>query len=258
MDLARIINGDLHPILDYNYIIRCKLQLLRNGVLVLENFLRSETLEDLKKEAQEIRPNAYFCYQKHNAFLLEEDSSLPKTHIRNLELVSDKGCIPHDKIPKSSRIRSIYESNEFRNFLERVLGENLYPYSDKLSSININYYEKGQQLGWHFDNASFAVTLMIQSADKGGEFQYLEKLRNLEEGDLGYKSTEELIKGKIKPKNLSLGDGTLVLFRGRNSLHRVVPVYGKKSRILVTLNFNTKPGVMLSETARMVFFGRLN
>ena len=99
---------------------------------------------------------------------------------------------------------------------------------------------------------------MIQSADKGGEFQYLEKLRNLEEGDLGYKSTEELIKGKIKPKNLSLGDGTLVLFRGRNSLHRVVPVYGKKSRILVTLNFNTKPGVMLSETARMVFFGRLN
>ena len=148
MDLARIINGDLHPILDYNYIIRCKLQLLRNGVLVLENFLRSETLEDLKKEAQEIRPNAYFCYQKHNAFLLEEDSSLPKTHIRNLELVSDKGCIPHDKIPKSSRIRSIYESNEFRNFLERVLGENLYPYADKLSSININYYEKGQQLGW--------------------------------------------------------------------------------------------------------------
>ena len=53
-------------------------------------------------------------------------------------------------------------------------------------------------MGWHFDNASFAVTLMIQSADKCGEFQYLEKLRNLEEGDLGYKSSEELIKGKIR------------------------------------------------------------
>ena len=209
-------------------------------------------------EAHEIRPHAYFCYQKHNAFLLETDSSLPKTHIRNLEQVSDKGCIPHDKIPKSSRIRSIYESNDFRNFLEKVLGENLFPYADNLSSININYYEKGQQLGWHYDNASFAVTLMIQSADKGGEFQYLEKLRNLEEGDLGYKTTEDLIKCKIKPKVLSLGDGDLVLFRGRNSLHRVVPVYGKKSRILVTLNFNTKPGVMLSELARMVFFGRLN
>ena len=258
MELASIINRDLHPIIDSNYSIMCKSQLLRNGVLVLENFLNSETLEDLKKEAQEIRPNAYFCYQKHNAFLLETDSTLPKTHIRNLEQVSDKGCIPHDKIPKSSRIRSIYESNEFRNFLERVLGENIFPYADNLSSININYYEKGQQLGWHYDNASFAVTLMIQSADKGGKFQYLEKLRNLADGDLGYKSTEELIKGKIKPKTLSLDDGALVLFRGRNSLHRVVPVYGNKSRILVTLNFNTKPGVMLSELARMVFFGRLN
>ena len=99
MDLEKIINGDLHPILDSNYSISCKLQLVRNGVLVLENFLQSETLEDLKKEAQEIRPNAYFCYQKHNAFLLEKDSSLPKTHIRNLEQISDRVVSLMTKFP---------------------------------------------------------------------------------------------------------------------------------------------------------------
>jgi len=258
MYLESIINLDLHPILDSKYSISCKSQLGRNGVLVMENFINSETLENIQFEALEIRPHAYFCYQKHNAFLLETDTSLPKKHIRNLEQVSDKGCIPHDKIPKSSRIRSIYESNEFRKFLEIVLGEKIFPYADNLSSININYYEKGQQLGWHYDNASFAVTLMIQSPDQGGEFEYLENLRNIEADDFGYKGTEDLIKGKIQPKTLSLGDGTLVLFRGRNSLHRVVPVCGKKSRILVTLNFNTEPDVMLSELARMVFFGRLN
>ena len=32
-----------------------------------------------------------------------------------------------------------------------------------------------QQLGWHFDNASFAITLMISSPKKGGIFQYLQK-----------------------------------------------------------------------------------
>ena len=27
----------------------------------------------------------------------------------------------------------------------------LYPYADTLSSINYNYYQDSQQLGWHFD-----------------------------------------------------------------------------------------------------------
>ena len=258
MYLESIINIGLHPILDSNYTNSCKSQLAKNGVLIMEKFLNSETLENLKSEANEIRPHAYFCYQKHNAFLLDPDDTLPKNHIRNLEQISDKGCVPYDQIPEYSRIRLIYESNEFRNFLEIVLGEKIFPYEDTLSSININYYEKGQQLGWHFDNASFAVTLMLQSPDKGGEFEYLEDLRNIEAGELGFKGTEDLIKGNLKPKTLSLGDGSLVLFRGRNSIHRVAPVCGKKSRILVTLNFNTEPGVMLSELARMVFFGRLN
>jgi len=257
MYLENIINLDLHPILDSNYSTSCKSQLVKNGVLVLEKFLNSRTLKNLKSEAHEIRPHAYFCYQKHNAFLLDPDNTLPEDHIRNLEQISDKGCVPHDQIPESSRIRLMYECKEFRNFLEIVLGEKIFPYADTLSSININYYEKGQQLGWHYDNASFAVTLMLQASDSGGEFEYLENLRNIEAGESGFKGTEDLIKGKIKPKTLSLGDGSIVVFRGRNSLHRVVPVCGKKSRILVTLNFNTEPGVMLSEHARMVFFGRL-
>ena len=61
----------------------------------------------------------------------------------------------------------------------------------------------------------------------------------------------------LKPKKLKMGEGALVLFRGRNSLHRVAPVASERARILVTLNFNTEPGVMLSELARMTFFGRI-
>ena len=54
----------------------------------------------------------------------------------------------------------------------------IYPYKDTLSSINYNYYQNSQELGWHFDNASFAITLMIQSPDKGGVFEYLDKGRD--------------------------------------------------------------------------------
>jgi len=98
---------------------------------------------------------------------------------------------------------------------------------------------------------------MIQASEDGGEFEYLENVRNKEAGDPGYQDTEAVIKGDLDPKTLAMGEGALVLFMGRNSLHRVVPVRSERSRILVTLNFNTEPNVMLSELARLTFFGRL-
>jgi len=252
-----IVNLKLHPIHDGHFTKSCKAQLDRTGVLVIEKFLSSDTVLFLQGEASDVRTLAFFCHQNHNVYLLDSDPSLPKRHVRNLEQVSDKGCVTHDQIPDDSPLRTLYEWPDFRVFLESVLDVPVFPYADTLSSININYYEKGLQLGWHYDNASFAITLMVQAAEEGGEFEYLEKVRNQETGEQGYADTEAVIKGSLKPKKLKMGEGALVLFRGRNSLHRVAPVASEHARILVTLNFNTEPGVMLSELARMTFFGRI-
>ena len=257
MNPENIINLEQHPIQDSNYSKSCKDQLDLAGALVMKKFLTPETVKFLQDEAREMRPLAYFCRQNHNAYLLDPDPEFPKEHIRNLEQVSDKGCVPHDQIPDLSPLRTLYQWPDFREFLECVLDVPVYPYADTLSSININYYERGQQLSWHYDNASFAITLMIQAPEEGGEFEYLDEVRNSEAGEQGYKETEAVIKGTLKPKSLSMGDGALVLFRGRNSLHRVAPVVSDRARILVTLNFNTEPGVMLSELVRMTFFGRI-
>jgi len=257
MNPENIINLEQHPIQESDYSKSCKDQLDSTGALVMEDFLNSDTVESLQAEAREVRPLAYFCHQNHNAYLLDPDPDFPQEHIRNLEQVSDKGCITHDQVPENSLLRTLYEWPDFRKFLKQVLGEPVFPYADTLSSININYYEQGQQLGWHFDNASFAVTLMLQSPGQGGEFEYREKVRNSEKSDSGFADTEAVIKGKLLPKTLAMSEGTLVLFRGRNSLHRVAPVASEHARILVTLNFNTEPGIMLSELARMAFFGRL-
>jgi len=257
MNPENIINLEQHPIQESEYSKSCKDQLDSTGALVMEDFLNSDAVESLQAEAREVRPLAYFCQQNHNAYLLDPDTDFPAEHIRNLEQVSDKGCITHDQVPENSLLRTLYEWPDFRKFLKQVLGEPVFPYADTLSSININYYEQGQQLGWHFDNASFAVTLMLQSPGQGGEFEYREKVRNSEKGDSGFADTEAVIKGKLQPKTLAMGDGALVLFRGINSLHRVAPVASEHARILVTLNFNTEPGIMLSELARMAFFGRL-
>ena len=122
-----------------------------------------------------------------------------------------------------------------------------------MSSINYNYYQKNQQLGWHFDNASFAITLMIQSADDGGDFEYVTNGRDYRKNYIDKKYISEILTNSIETNKLNADAGTLILFYGRNYLHRVTPVKSLKPRILVTLNYNEEEGIKLSENARLTF-----
>ena len=252
-----LIDLERHPISDPEYGTSCLENLRTTGALVLKGFLRQEVVTRLQEEAVAIRSEAFFCNQIHNVYLLEPDPDFTRNHVRNAEQISDKGCIPHDQVPGNSPLRIIYEWPEFRKFLEKVLEFPLHPYADTLSSININYYETGQQLGWHFDNASFAVTLMIQSPRSGGRFEYVQGSRNSAKGEHGYETVQKILEGTTRPKILEAEVGDLILFRGRDTLHRVSPVEEELPRVLVTLNFNTEPGISLSELARQTFFGRL-
>ena len=76
--------------------------------------------------------------------------------------------------------------------------------------------------------------------------------------EMDFEGVEAVLNNKTPVKTLSMEEGTLVLFRGLNSLHRVTPTIGNRTRILVVLAYNNKPGISLSETARMTFFGRLS
>ncbi|MBI29400.1 MAG: hypothetical protein CFH21_00496 [Alphaproteobacteria bacterium MarineAlpha5_Bin11] len=257
--MKNIVDTKLHPIsTSIDYINDCKKKLESNSILKLDNFLLPNILQDIQNEANLLHTKAYYCSQKHTILLNKKSDSFEVNDPCNIELKSDKGCVPHDLIPKKSELRKLYESTEFVRFIENVLGINkIYPYKDTLSSINYNYYEKGQELGWHFDNASFAVTLMIQSSDSGGVFQYVSKGRDFDRNIVDKDLISSIFNGSYPVNKLSANPGTLILFYGRNYLHRVTPVTSKKCRILVTLNYNLEEGVELSENARLTFFGRL-
>ena len=257
-DLQDIIDFKLHPIDNSNlYVKRCRYELQKNSILFLNNFLAEKTLVNLQREAQILYNKAFYCSQNHNILLTEKNTQLDDSHPCNIEVVSDKGCVPHDLIPENSSLRKIYNSSLFINFIQSLLSvEKIYPYSDTLSSINYNYYEKNQQLGWHFDNASFAISLMIQSPALGGNFQYVVNARNIEKNILNVQLVDSVLKNKYPAKELRIEEGTLVLFYGSNYLHRVTPVISNKHRVLVTLNYNLQKNIELSENVRLTFFGR--
>jgi hypothetical protein len=259
MSLQQIINIDAYPVLDQTFRDQSKMTLDQTGVLILPSFLRPNAISSIYKEGQDGRDRAYFCKQKHNVYLIEPDTSLPPDHPRNREVLSSKGCICDDIIAVDSPLRQLYDSEEFINFLCVVLSEQaLYKYADTLSSINLHYADPGQELGWHFDNSSFAITLMIEAPEQGGSFEYVRWARNFEKGDPNYRGVESVLDGHASVQTLNMQPGDLVLFRGRDSLHRVAPVKGLRTRMLVVLAYNKERGIALSESARQTFFGRLS
>jgi hypothetical protein len=257
MDLGDIVNIDDHPISNAHFTATKKQELAEKGIVVLENFITASAAESIRLEGLENQDKVYAKTEKHNAFLSPTDESFPANHPRNRLITSSKGCLTDDQITARSTLRELYNSAEFKTFLCTVLDEEqLYPYADPLSSINLHFAQKGQELGWHFDNSSFAITLMIQPPEKGSEFEFVRDVRDADAGEMNFDTVGDILDGKTKTETLTMDAGPLVLFRGRNSMHRVRPNLGSRVRMLAVLAYNSEPGISLSEEARKTFYGR--
>jgi len=259
MTLETIIDTKTYPIEDAGFQERCRSVLGRDGALLMPDFMQPAAVEAVRREGLENADKVYAKTQTHNVYLTPPDPAFAPDHTRNREVESSKGCITDDLLPADSALRALYDAPPFKAFLCSVLGETaLHPYADPLSSINLHFAGEGQELGWHFDNSSFAITLLIQAPDAGGTFEYVADLRDADSGEMNFPGVAEVLDGRRPVKTLAIEPGTLVLFRGRNSLHRVTPVKGERERMLVVLAYNSEPGISLSESARMTFYGRLN
>ena len=257
VDLAR------YPIADHDdsrrngLIARCRAQLEERGSCVLEAFMPPAAVATVIRDVERRLDRAYYCQNRHNPYLAENASALPPDHPRNRQQVSDLGCLADDQIPDGSPLRTLYRAAALRDFIAAVLGvDRLYPYADPLGSLNVNVFQPGQQLGWHFDNADYAVTLMLQPAEAGGVYEYMPGARTPH--DENYGPIGEVLDGDPSPLlRLAMGPGALVLFRGRYALHRVTPVEGSTPRLIAVLSYDTAPGVMLTEFNRRLFYGRV-
>ncbi|MBT3437398.1 MAG: 2OG-Fe(II) oxygenase [Oceanospirillaceae bacterium] len=258
MLLNQVINQTAHPIANTSYQQQSKQQFDQEGVLVLRQFLTPAALSAIVDEGNNKQDLAFYTESGHNVYLMPSDPLYPIDHSRNKHVQSSKGCITDDQIDTNSTLRTLYDADELKSFLAFVLNEEkLHPYADPLSSINLHYASEGQELGWHFDNSSFAITLLIQSPKAGGQFEYVAKHRDSGQGDMNYEGVSEVLSDGIKGTKLDITAGDLVLFRGRDALHRVTPTEGDTTRMLVVLAYNSEPNVELSESARMTFYGRL-
>jgi hypothetical protein len=214
-----------------------------SGAFVLEGFLLPTA-------------SAFASSQPHNVFLQPADPAFPADHARNRLVRSEKSVLADDQIPQDSPLRRLYGAREFQSFLCEVLGvAGLFPFEDPLAPINVSFYGEGEELGWHFDNSPFAVTLLLRDSAEGGAFEYVPDIRR--ETAEGYAAISRILDGaQDNVHELKQARGALVLFKGARSLHRVTPCGSGAARTIAVLSYAPEPGRSLKEHTRLLFYGR--
>jgi len=228
----------------------------KEGILIFNSFIGTDGLKTLQDEANDLKKHSYRSSSEYNVYISEYDNTFSSDSPRNRIMSTSKKCIPNDLIPKDSILQRLYDSSFLKDFFCELLDkENLYPYEDSLSSININYYDKGDALGWHFDNSDYTITLLIKNCTKGGVYEFFNDMR-YKDGKEDYAFVEKILDNEVSGTKIDSFEGDLMIFKGNKSIHQVTAVE-EGERILVTFNYNEKIGVSLSEKSRKTFFGRI-
>jgi hypothetical protein len=226
------------------------------GACRLDGFVRADAVERMAEEARSIAPNGYPNDETHNCYFDDEiDGSLPEDHPRRIRVRSAQKAVAMDLLPDGFAPRRIYASKEVLAFVTAALEKDvLHRSGDPLDGVNMTVYEQGDELGWHFDQSEFSVTLMIQRSQAGGDFEYAPMVRTPD--DERYDAVRSVLLGETPAKQLASDPGTLAFFRGRYSLHRVPPVVGSTPRMNSVLTYSVEPGHKLSAMAQQMYYGR--
>ncbi len=134
--------------------------------------------------------------------------------------------------------------------------DRLFRYADPLGALNLAVMRDGDELAWHFDQTDFVVSIAIQSSEAGGEFECVPMIRSAD--DERYDDVRALLAAdpSVPVTGVPMTPGTLMLFEGRRSIHRVSPIRGGRPRHVALLAYDTKPGTDSSELLERVRYGR--
>jgi hypothetical protein len=176
----------------------------------------------------------------------------PDGHPRRALHMNRYGYLLYNQLENKSLISQLYEWKPLTEFVRQILSfETLYRTADPYLSIVINIMKSGDELAWHFDTNDGVVSLMLQTADDGGEFEYAPYIRN--ELDENYGGINELFEGRAqvadRPK---IYPGTFVLFKGRRSCHRVTPIgRSRQPRLNILYSYDEQPNMVFSDASQL-------
>ena len=235
MNPAALVNTDRWPLESYAIIAPLKQQFQAEHIAILPGFIREEALAQLVRECDELATIAY--HTDNNA---------------NLDVVA------YDQFPTHSMIRALYEWDPLMEFVARVLGhDSLFRYADPFGALNLSVMRDGHMLGWHFDQTDFVVSIALQPSLNGGHFENVPMIRSQNDDNADVVAAVRAGERPDLVRTEPMAPGTLMIFNGRWSYHRVTTVHGDVPRHVALLAYDTKPGTDSNDELKLARYGRL-
>ncbi len=261
LNLADYPIADLTTPVGAKFLSQCRHRLQQDGALALPGFLTPDVLPALIAEAElgagQSRPFLHhFQFGSGASNETYDLEGLPADDPRRFRSRTALTFVGEHFIPASSWLRQLYSWPPMIDFIAQVLQlPQLYRRSDGLSGINYTVMGEGDEQSWHFDEAHFITSILLQPAQAGGDFEYVRGLRSETGDDLdGLKLA--LVGRHPDLIRLQLDPGTLLLFKGRYAFHRATPIVGPLRRSLALLAFDRRPGIFIDDDLAEVFYGR--
>lgn len=156
------------------------------------------------------------------------------------------GTVAYDTLCRSnSKAVALYTSNEYRQILEKVVEETLFPtpQSDQ-SSLSVLFYDKpGDHIGWHYDYNFYY----------GRHFTVLLSLENTNAEGTGVSASRLFAKQNGAEVEVPTPPNTLVLFEGAKVFHRASRLKEGEKRVILSMTYATDPrNSLVLETMRRI------
>ena len=250
--IADIVDLDRYPLHDVGsasvdaLIREGQAALKRDALFSLPGFVRPEAAAFMAGEI-EARVGMSCRYEADRTSYNSDGNRWPDGHPRTVTHLSRYNQVLNYQIPNNSPLRRLYCWEPLREYMRQVLGYDSFHRSEcPHLALTSKVASEGDTDGWHFDGNDVVFSVLLKEPDEGGRFEYVPHIRSPTEEN--YDAVAEIFRGdrdRVRCPALSVGD--LNIFQGDDTLHRVTPVKGTRTRVVGLMCYDRAPGTNFGE-----------
>lgn len=256
IDLARYALDDLDSEHGQTLVATCQRQMASTGCCRLPGFLSELGLSQIGAEARALMSQAHHSDRQFTPYYRQPDRSLPDDDPRACTVRFAVGYVGRDKLSRDDAIESLFAWDALLNLVAATLERGaIHRFDDSLGSLNVTVMRAGEELGWHVDACEAVASILLESAEEGGLFEYIPPFEGSPEAVR--RQVSNVLGGDQRGAvGVAMSPGDLVLFCGRHSLHRVTSIQGNRHRLMLLMSFDNLAQREVDNAGNMDLFGR--
>ena len=138
----------------------CRQEILSKGICEIPGFLKPSAVNRILSSAEELKRRTqirFRSFEEHNVYL--EEKGKDTSRVRSASFPSSKLLVNQAELTQECpEIIELFHWDGLRGLLQEAFGlKRLFCSADPFGGVYLNFFEKGDQLGWHFDRSECLI-----------------------------------------------------------------------------------------------------